>query len=94
MTEDNVLLWGVWVENDFDSWWVGSSTKGAALVWDQATVKDAHDLARRIDAKVRPFMTLKQVLDEFNKARAEALKDAPAMQRAIYDQIFKLGGMS
>jgi len=93
MTEINVLLWGVWLDNPDGAYWYGSTTKGAVMVWDQDSVGYARNLAQRLRGEVRPYLTLQQVLDEFNRARAEALKDAPAMKKALYEQIFKLGGM-
>jgi len=95
VSENNVLLWGVYVDDERGGYWLGEDTPhcGAVLVWDSDTVNYAHEVAQGEGGKVMPYLTLKQVMDEFVKAKEAALKGSTPMQRRLLNQLFKSVGL-
>lgn len=98
---ENVLLWAIWVlDPEYDEggyWFDGESHVGdthGVVVYDQDHLDHGSKLANNLlGGEMRPYLTLGQVLQSFQEARAEAIREAGPVQRMVLEQILKLGGL-
>jgi len=96
--KDQALLWGIKINEDGDGreyWYAGEGDPDhdGVLVWDGQNYDEGEALAFQIGGEMRPYLTLKQVMDVWMQERNRALANAPLAARQLLDGLFKSVGL-